>query len=94
MMEPGVLVVAIIAISIVLYRIVEGFWPKEEMDEVDIIDSELRRLHSEGSDYPAYPDWIRAEISKLNQSLVTIRLERDKQFFELEKRELELDHGQ
>lgn len=95
------IVPAIIAGAIVLYRLIEGLFPGEQnsTDEVEAIDNELERLHAEmksfvggthnSEAYMAYMA-LMAEVTRLNDSLLKIRTERDRQFFELEKYELEL----
>lgn len=87
-MSTLMIIVGIISLAVVLVTAIEHFWPTEPLDEIAVIDNELRRLHSEASDYSIVPTWITNEINKLNDALIKIKLESDRQFHEQELKEI------
>lgn len=86
-----VAMVAVVGLLVLGYNVakaIEHIWPSEPLvlDPVDVIDNELRRLHSEMKDYvggthasEGYKAVV-AEVARLNQALIDLEMENTKAF--------------
>lgn len=50
--------------------IVQNISPRSPLTAIDIIESELVRLHIADGDYSDTPDWLIAQMSRLQDALI------------------------
>ena len=88
-MSTLVWIVGIVAVAVVTIEVIKRLWPKYRDEEVAAISEELVRIHKALNNNIVVSTWAMQQIDSLNQNLVKIALERDKQFHELELKELQ-----